>query len=87
MKHYKYIFTDLDGTLYNMYPEPFSVLYKDNFYRFLESKNYDSILADYVIQGFAEMRKSDGVRTSAELLYDFMASISNYNQSEVILIL
>ena len=82
MKHYKYIFTDLDGTLYNVYPEPFTVLYKKNFLEYLKSKNYDTSVIEYFIKAFQEMKKSDGVHKVEELYYNYLVPLSNYSKEE-----
>ena len=62
MKKYKYIFTDLDGTLYSIYPEPFTKLYKESLTKFFNDNGYNGEKeAEVLISAFYIMRNYDKV--------------------------
>ena len=82
MKKYKYIFTDLDGTLYKIYPEEFTVLYKKNFIYFLAEKGLDPVIADYLIEAFYIMRKIDGTRPVKDLFFEYLVPKSNMGEDK-----
>ena len=74
MKKYKYIFTDLDGTLYEMYPGPFTELYKNNMKKYFSNLGYDESNVDILIEAFWGIRNCDGKKILEDIFYDCLAT-------------
>ena len=81
MKRYKYIFTDLDGTLYRIFPAPLNELYVESLSDFLCKKGYDGHnLANMVVSAFAVMKKNCNANEVIEhIFFDYLHSQTGFD--------